>query len=131
MVVIMAAASAVSGLDPAWIAFLGAAFGGAGLKLTEAWLGRNKVKIDDASQIRDELRLEIQSQREEIRALEAEVHKWREQYYALRDKYMTLQLDLLKRVDTIKSEVAVYDTAIEKVPPTISPESPLTKTDEA
>lgn len=128
MVIVMAAASAASGLDPAWIAFLGAAFGGAGLKLTEAWLGRNKIKIDDASQIRDELRLEINSQREEIRALETEVHKWREEYYALRDKYMTLQLELLKKVDTIRSEVEAQENSkVDKVPPP----APLTPKDPA
>lgn len=126
MIFVMAAGTA-SGLDPAWIAFLGAAFGGAGLKITEAWLGRNKVKIDDASQIRDELREEIKTQREEIRALEAEVHRWREEYYALRDKYLTLQLDLLKKVDNIKQEAESAESRaieIEKIPPTVNP--PLT-----
>lgn len=125
LVVVWAAASAASGLDPAWIAFLGAAFGGAGLKITEHWLGRNKLKVDDAAQIRDELREEIKAQRDEIKGLESEVHKWREEYYALRDKYMTLQLELLKKVDNIKAEVeAAEQSAIEinmVPPPTPSP----------
>jgi len=134
MVMVFAAGSFLSGLDPAWIAFLGAAFGGAGLKITEAWLGRNKVKIDDAQQIRDELRLEITSQREEIRALEIEVHKWREEYYALRDKYMTLQLELLKKVDSIKHEVQEAERVAEeinRVPPPTPPAEPLTGPDGA
>ena len=85
LVIVLAAASAASGLDPAWIAFLGAAFGGAGLKLTEAWLGRNKVKIDDATLIRDELRLDITSLRAENEALEKDRDSWREKYYTLYD----------------------------------------------
>ena len=130
MVIVLAAGGGFfAGLDPAWIAFLGAAFGGAGLKVTEHWLGRNRVKIDDASQIRDELRQEITSQREEIRALEAEVHKWREEYYALRDKYMTLQLEMLQKVENIKNEVAAAEKTAESIsqqPPKIEPPDPLT-----
>lgn len=135
MVVVLAASGGfLAGLDPAWIAFLGAAFGGAGLKITEHWLGRNRVKIDDASQIRDELRQEIVSQREEIRALEAEVHKWREEYYSLRDKYMNLQLEMLKKVENIKNEVANAQQAAEEIsnqPPRIDPVDPLTGPDKA
>jgi len=140
MAIVLAAAggSFLSGLDPAWIAFLGAAFGGAGLKITEHWLGRNRVRVDDASQIRDELRQEITSQREEIRALEAEVHKWREEYYALRDKYMTLQLEMLQKVENIKQEVAAAEKSAEKInslPPTTPPapveKDPLTDPDGA
>lgn len=97
--------AAAVGLDPAWIALFGAIFGGAGLKITESWLGKNKVRVDHATQIRDELRQEINAQREEIRQLEAEVVKWREEYYSLRERYLTLQLDLLKGVNEIKREV--------------------------
>lgn len=85
LVIVLAAASAASGLDPAWIAFLGAAFGGAGLKLTEAWLGRNKVKLDDATIIRSEQRQEILDLRAENDALEKDRDSWREKYYALYD----------------------------------------------
>lgn len=129
VIILAASTSAAAGLDPAWIALFGAIFGGAGLKITEAWLGRNKVRVDDATQIRDELRLEITSQREEIKGLEAEVHKWREEYYALRDKYMTLQLELLKKVDNIKHEVESAEQAavdIDKIPPVVN-EPPLTE----
>ena len=129
MIIMAASTSAAAGLDPAWIALFGAIFGGAGLKITEAWLGRNKVRVDDATQIRDELRLEITSQREEIKGLETEAHRWREEYYALRDKYMTLQLELLKKVDNIKHEVeSAEKTAeeIDKIPPVVK-EPPLTE----
>jgi chromosome segregation ATPase len=90
-------------LDPAWIALIGTIFGGAGLKAIESWLGKNRVKVDDASRIRDELRLEITAQREEIKQLESDVDKWREEYYNLRDKYVELQTELTIALEKIKA----------------------------
>lgn len=91
MVVMATAASVVANLDPAWIALLGAMFGGAGLKVTEAWLGRNRVKIDDASQIRDELRTEITGLREENAQLESSRNEWREKYYSTMEKLIKMR----------------------------------------
>lgn len=91
-------------LDPAWIALIGTVFGGVGLKAAESWLGRSRVKIDDASKIRDELRLEITAQREEIKQLETDVNKWRDEYYNLRDKYVGLQTELTLALQKIKDE---------------------------
>jgi hypothetical protein len=91
-------------LDPAWIALIGTVCGGVGLKVTEYWLGRSKVKIDDAAQIRGELRLEITSQREEIKALEIERDKWREEYYKLYKDYIAVQTDLKIALEKIKDE---------------------------
>lgn len=70
-----------TGLDPAWIALIATLCGGLGLKITEHWLGKNKVKVDDAARIRDELRLEITRLREDKKAAEEEVDEWREKYY--------------------------------------------------
>lgn len=81
-------------VDPAWIALIGTLAGGIGLKVAEHWLGRSQVKVDEASKIRNELRLEIVAQREEIRLLEGEVSKWRENYYNLRDEMIKLQTEL-------------------------------------
>lgn len=91
-------------IDPAWIALIGTVCGGVGLKVAEHWLGRSKVKVDDAARIRDELRLEITAQREEIKQLEADVTKWREEYYNLRDKYTSLQTELTLALEKIKRE---------------------------
>ena len=91
-------------LDPAWIALIGTVCGGVGLKVTEHWLGRNRIKTDDATQIRDELRLEITTQREEIRQLESDANKWREEYYNLRDKYTELQTELTLALKNIRDE---------------------------
>lgn len=90
-------------VDPAWIALIGTVCGGVGLKLTEHWLGRSKIKVDDASQIRDELRLEITALREEIKQLETDVNKWREEAYNLREKYMQQTVDLKVALEKIKS----------------------------
>jgi archaellum component FlaC len=73
-------------LDPAWIALIGTLCGGIGLKVLEHWLGRSKVKFDESTRLREELRLELNGLREEIKSLEVEVEKWRRDYYDLRDK---------------------------------------------
>lgn len=91
-------------LDPAWIALVATICGGVGLKVTEHWLGRNKVKVDDAARIRDELRLEITANKEEIKQLEADVAKWRDEYYDLRDKYVELQTQLTIAIEKIKKD---------------------------
>ncbi len=91
-------------LDPAWIALIGTLCGGVGLKLLEHWLGKSKVKIDEATKLRDELRTEMVNLREEIKVLEAEVNTWRKDYYDLRDKYSTLNTEYLIAVERIKHE---------------------------
>jgi uncharacterized coiled-coil DUF342 family protein len=91
-------------LDPAWIALIGTLCGGLGLKVLEHWLGKSKVKLDEASKLRDELRVELTAQKEEIRSLETEVDKWRKDYYDLRDKYANLNTEYLIALERIKAE---------------------------
>lgn len=105
-------------LDPAWIALIGTIFGGAGLKALETWLGRSKVRIDEAASLRNELRVEITAQRDEIRALESEVNKWRQDYYDLRDKYATLNTEYLIALEKIKQEA---ERAAKMADPNIDP----------
>lgn len=95
-------------IDPAWPALLGTLFGGVGLAVTSHWLGRGKIKLDDGSRIRDELRMEIKSQRDEIDKLEDDVDKWRADYYDLRDKYVSLQTELTLALEKIRNEAAKY-----------------------
>jgi archaellum component FlaC len=92
-------------LDPAWIALIGTLCGGIGLKLMEHWLGKSKLKIDEATKLRDELRIEINNQKEEIKELEKEVDRWRTEYYDLRDKYTTLNTEYLIALEKLKQEV--------------------------
>lgn len=91
-------------IDPAWIALIGTLCGGIGLKVAEHWLGKGKVKVDDAARIRDELRLEITAQREEIKELEQQVQKWQADYYDLRDKHIKLQTELMIALQKIKDQ---------------------------
>lgn len=85
-------------LDPAVIALIATVFGGVGLKVVEHWLGKPRSKVDDATRIRDELRIEITSLKEEIKELEDERDRYRNEYYDLRDKYSNIysELQLIK-----------------------------------
>lgn len=94
-------------LDPAWIALIGTLCGGLGLKLLEHWLGKSKVKIDEATKLRDELRVTINSQNTEIKELEAAVDKWRMDYFNLRDEYAQAKTEYMLELNNIKSELAV------------------------
>lgn len=70
-------------MSEAWIALIGTAFGGAGLKIVEQFLGRKKAKDDTAREIRDELRLELNDCRKERDEIEEEADVWRSRYYSL------------------------------------------------
>jgi hypothetical protein len=79
----------VSGQD-AWLALAGTVFGGAGLKVVEAFLGRHRTRDELAASLRtelrlenSELRLEIHRLMEENRELEEALDEWREKYYTL------------------------------------------------
>jgi septal ring factor EnvC (AmiA/AmiB activator) len=93
-------------MDAAWIALIGTVFGGVGLKVVDHYLSKNKVKIDDAARIRDELRIEITNLREEVQKLEAERDKWREDYWSLREQIADLhtQITLLKQLKNPSGE---------------------------
>jgi uncharacterized coiled-coil DUF342 family protein len=112
-------------IDPAWIALIGTLAGGVGLKFAEHWLGRSKVKVDEASKIRDELRLEITAQRQEIKDLETEADKWKKEYYDLREKYMTLQTELTLALQQIRQQAITAEGKAseisEKLPPPLPP----------
>lgn len=106
----------LSGMDPAWIALIGTLFGGVVLKVTEHWLGRNRTSSDDAKQIREELRSQITSQKEEINELEDEVNEWRSKYYDLRDAYIKVQTELQIALEKIKREAEEADRKLGEYP---------------
>lgn len=91
-------------IDPAIIALAGTVFGGVGLKLVENWLGRSRVRIDDAAQIRNELRLEVEALRKENSTLEGDVDKWRESYYNLREQAMKKDAELIVALDKVDKD---------------------------
>lgn len=96
-------------LDPAWIALIGTVVATVGLKVTEHWLNRNKNQNDDAKQIRDELRIQIVAQKEEIDRIEADAEAWRTKYYDLRDQYMKQNTELTLALDKLKATVKSLD----------------------
>jgi peptidoglycan hydrolase CwlO-like protein len=96
-------------LDPAWIALIGTVVATVGLKVTEHWLNRNKASTDDARQIRDELRTQIDNQKEEIDRLEAQAEAWRAKYYDLRDQFMKQNAELMIALDKIKASAKELD----------------------
>jgi hypothetical protein len=89
-------------IDPAWIALIGTVSGGVGLKVAEHYLSKSKVAADDASRIRDELRLQITDQRAEIVELEGKLTKAIADYYDLRDKYMQVNTELQIALEKLK-----------------------------
>lgn len=92
--------------DPAWIALIGTVVGTIGLKVAEHFLGKGRIKIDDAAKIRDELRLEITANKQEIKELEEELDKWKSAYFDLREKQIELQTQLTFALQKIKDESA-------------------------
>ncbi|MDQ0793550.1 hypothetical protein [Streptomyces sp. B1I3] len=56
---------------------MGTVFGGVGLKFAEHLLGKNKAKIDVATQMRDEMRIEIKELQKRVDELEETNDKWR------------------------------------------------------
>lgn len=92
-------------IDPAWIALIGTLCGGVGLRVAEHYLGQSKVRSDDATKIRDELRLEINEQRLEIRELETGLDRWRKDYYDLRDLYIKKETDLMNEIAALKRQI--------------------------
>lgn len=89
-------------LDPQLIALASTIFAGAGMKVAEHYLNRGRSRIDDASKIRDELRMELSAHRDEIRLLEADVDKWRAEYYNLREQHMKIQTELTIALGQLK-----------------------------
>jgi hypothetical protein len=70
-------------LNEPLLALIAAIFGGAGLKLIESLLTRSGQRADIAKEIRDELRGEVNSLKEELNIIEARLDKWKRQYYKL------------------------------------------------
>lgn len=78
-------------MDTAWIALIGTLLGGAGLKIIESILARGSKKADTATAMRDELRKESVSLREELRVVEKELDAWKEKYFLLLQEYLEIK----------------------------------------
>lgn len=91
-------------MDPAWIALIGTVFGGVGLKVIEHWLGKTRVKIDDATTIRNELRTALAEEKQENVQLSQDVDRWRDAYYDLRDQHVAIQMKLTMAIEEAREE---------------------------
>lgn len=102
--------------NPGFIALTGTLFGGAGLKIIETWLGRAKERATEAKSMREELRKEIDSLREQLdkadaeeKRLESMVEEWRAKYYDLRDEHQKVVTELTIKLDRLKALEARVD----------------------
>lgn len=74
------------------IALLGTLFGGAGLEFIKRWLGKAKDKEDTATALRNELRGELTSLKQELAEVEKELDEWKAKYYDVVEKYLTVKI---------------------------------------
>lgn len=76
------------------IAALSAAFGGAGVKIVESIIKRQKRTVDTTSQIRQELRSEAESLRKENNQLLEELDEWKRRYFEILQELNNMKLEL-------------------------------------
>jgi hypothetical protein len=72
--------------NEAVLALFGTVFGGVGLKVIEALLGRGKRREDIALSLRNELRTELIELRDDNDRLQKALDEWRTKYYRLVSK---------------------------------------------
>lgn len=96
-------------ITDAWIALIGTIFGGVGLKAVERWLNRSKERDEAAAKYRDELREEVYRLREELRKADADIDKWREDYFNLKNEFITIKLELAEALRLIKERTEKND----------------------
>lgn len=77
---------------PYWIMAASAAFGGFGIKVIDAVLKRGEVGVDEATQIRQELRAANQHLRQQLKEATDLLNETRLEFYDLQFEYETLKL---------------------------------------
>lgn len=78
-------------MDVAWIALVGTLCGGAGLKIIENVLARGGKKIDTATVMREELRRDLKTARDDVHLLEKELDTWKEKYFQLLQEHLDIK----------------------------------------
>lgn len=73
-------------IPQAWLALIGAVLGGSGLKFIEHWLTRPRLRDDAATAFRNELRVEMNNLRAELKAAETDLDMWKAKYYDILER---------------------------------------------
>lgn len=79
-------------VDGAWLALVGTLFGGAGLKVIEAYLSRSK----DKQVVRRDLVEELHKLQERLDLVEDEVTFWRSRYYEEQEDSAKLRILMIQ-----------------------------------
>jgi hypothetical protein len=100
-------------IGAAWLALIGATFGGAGLKFIEYYLSRGKAKDDTATVLRAELRTEVTQLRSELVRVETELDSWKGKYYDLLDQFFNLKKELKIPISSAKDNLTEAEKKVE------------------
>jgi len=88
-------------ISPGWLSLMGAIAGTSGLAIVEHWLSRSKEEDTLAADMRDELRSDITSLREELHKTTMALDEYRVKYFDLMEKYTLVKLELEKIMGTV------------------------------
>jgi len=83
------------------------------LKITERWLNRSKDRDDTATQFRQELRDDLTSIKKELSDSEKELDIWKEKYFTLYEKYLTVKGQLEEALSQIQRDDAAGAKKVE------------------
>lgn len=76
------------------IALIGTIFGGAGLEFIKRWLAKAKDKDTTATDLRNELRTDLNTLKAELETVEKEVTQWKDRYYDVMEKKLQVEHSL-------------------------------------
>lgn len=103
------------GIPTPWLALIGTLGGGIGIKVIEPWVNKRSRHDSTPAEIREELRLQIQSLKEDvvksqahIDSTEKEMNEWQAKYWELiaeHSKQQRLMLDYLSEVTSLKAKI--------------------------
>lgn len=94
-----------------YVSIIAAVFGGIGVKLLERLSAKRSEKFSEAVRIREELRLEVNTLREELDELKQEVSVWREKYYQKVEE----ALRTLAEIELMRTENAALHRRIDEL----------------
>jgi hypothetical protein len=91
-------------VQEAWIGLAGTILGGAGFKIIEHWLTAASRRDKTALEIREELREDVLSLRQELKEVETDLDNWRSKYYDLLEKFIEVKTNLEVALKQIQEE---------------------------